>query len=846
MLTNFTIRKKMMLFILGVTILIYTVTLGFISFNLRQNAIEEAKRLADAYAEQKASEIKATLNEDMAVSRMMSMVVQEYTGLPKTLRDSLRRKLLVNVLKAYPKYDATWMSWELTALDPKWDRPHGRERTNFYMRNGQVQSSQELANLEADNTSGIYINMKRRGYVKDGHELLSEPYWYEDYDYSTESGDSLLGVSPTSSHFFKGKFAGVIGTDMTVKYFQEMSAVPHYKKGYAFLVTNLGTIIAHKDLSMFSLPLDSLSMMKDLDFDLKAGIMRGEVEPFIAYDESFGEDVYVSFAPINIGRTDAPWSAAIIVPVSEITDAFDDIFIKTLIGGAAGLVFLTFVIGRLANNITNSLDESNALLKELAKGNLDTSKKQRLEGVDELSQIAHSVNMLMDELNKKAEFSRKVGEGNLDATFQSAGDNDVLGNSLIMMRNNLRVVIEETKETVQQAGFEGNLSARMNPEGKMGAWKDLTDSMNNLLVSISTPFNSLNTLVDAMAEGDLTVRYREDAKGDILQMANNLNKALDNLNELLGGIVTNANIIGDSSMEMLAASEEMNTNTGEIASAIAQMSSGAQNQVSKVDESSNLVESILRSANEMGHQAEEINSAAQKGAESSDKGLKMVNKVGFSMKDIRAFANDTNESIKVLTERSKEITRVLGIITDIASQTNLLALNAAIEAAQAGDAGRGFAVVAEEIRKLAEDSRTSAREIEKLVTDVQNDTQAAAKMIAVMSESIKGGETASVDASEAFKEIAASSMQTLQLSEQILNAAKGQMESIKNVVSITEGIVVIAEQTAAGTEEVASSATELSAGMENYTQRSERVTEIATELKERVGKFKLSAKRDNS
>ncbi len=844
MLNNFTIRRKMMLFILGVTIVIYIVTLGYISFNLRQNAIQEAKNLADAYARQKASEIKAVLNEDMAVSRMMSMAVTEYTGLPKVLRDSLRRKLLVNVLKAYPKYDATWMSWELTAIDPKWDKTHGRERTNFYMRNGQVQSSQELANLEADNTSGIYVEMKRRGYVKDGHELLSEPYWYEDYDYSTASGDSLLGVSPTASHFHKGKFAGVIGTDMTVKYFQDMSEVS-YKRGFAFLVTNQGTIIAHKDLGMFSKPIDSMSMMKGLDFDLKSGIKKGEVTPFVTYDASFGEDVYVTFAPIKAGRTDTPWSAGIIVPVSEITETFDGIFKWTLMGGAAGLIFLTFVIARLANGITNSLDRSNALLKELAKGNLDTSKKLRVEGIDELSQIAHSVNTLMDELNKKAEFSRKIGEGNLVADFHSSGENDVLGESLLRMRDNLRVVIEETKEAVQQAGFEGNLSARMDPEGKMGAWKDLTDSMNSLLASISTPFNSLNTLVDAMAEGDLTVRYREDAKGDILQMANNLNKALDNLNELLGGIVTNANIIGDSSMEMLAASEEMNTNTGEIASAIAQMSSGAQNQVSKVDESSNLVESILRSANDMGHQAEEINSAAQKGAESSDKGLKMVNKVGFSMKDIRAFANDTNESIKVLTERSKEITRVLGIITDIASQTNLLALNAAIEAAQAGDAGRGFAVVAEEIRKLAEDSRTSAREIEKLVTDVQNDTQTAAKMIEVMSDSIKGGETASVDASEAFKEIAASSMQTLQLSEQILNAAKGQMESIKNVVSITEGIVVIAEQTAAGTEEVASSATELSAGMENYTQRSERVTEIATELKERVGKFKLSAKRDS-
>ena len=113
-----------------------------------------------------------------------------------------------------------------------------------------------------------------------------------------------------------------------------------------------------------------------------------------------------------------------------------------------------------------------------------------------------------------------------------------------------------------------------------------------------------------------------------------------------------------------------------------------------------------------------------------------------------------------------------------------------------------------------------------------------------MNESILGGESASNDASEAFKEIASSSMKTLEQSGQILNAAKGQMESIRNVVGITEGIVVIAEQTAAGTEEVASSATELSAGMENYNQKSEKVTEIATQLKERVGLFKLSWKKD--
>lgn len=826
-----------MLFILGLTVIIYIITLGFISYNLRKSAIGDAKRLADSYAEQKANSLKAIIDEDMAVARGMAEVVKEYTLMDKPIRESLRRDLMVNVLKKYPKYDATWMSWQLWAIQDGYDKPYGRERINFYMRDGKVNSSQELANLDGDPTKGVYFFLKTNS---DHAEKLSEPYWYSDYDYTSGSTDSLLGISPTVSFYVDGKFAGVIGSDMTVDDFKGISEVAFYEEGFGFLLSNEGVIIAHKNHDLFSQSMDTLSIIKKSPFDVRERIKNGDSFSFTVYDEDTDEDVYVSFASIPVGRSKFPWSAGIVVPVSEITADFNATFTQTLVIGLIGLVLLTFAIWKLANRITDSLDTSNSLLKDLAKGELDSSKRIARISKDELGEIAQSVNTLMDELNSKSEFSRKIGEGDLNADFKIAGENDVLGASLIMMRNNLREVIDETNNVVNHAEDEGDLNSRMDPVGKMGAWKELSESINSLLGSVSKPFTILNDIANSMAEGDLSVRYTEEAKGDILNLAQNLNKALDNLDELLDGIVKNANVIGDSSLEMLTASEEMNTNTGEIASAIAEMSSGAQTQVSKVDESSNLVESIQRAATGMSEQAEEINNAAHMVSESSEKGLKMVNKVGFSMKDIKAFANDTDQSIQVLTERSKEITRVLGIITDIAAQTNLLALNAAIEAAQAGDAGRGFAVVAEEIRKLAEDSRTSASEIEKLITDVQNDTATAAKVIEVMNESIQGGETASKDASDAFREIASSSNQNLEISKQILEATKEQMESIKNVVSITEGIVVIAEETAAGTEQVASSATELSAGMESYTQKSEEVTEIAKNLKEKVGMFKLS------
>lgn len=832
-----TIKRKMLVFILGMSSLIYILTVGYIGYNLREQAITEAKKLADTYALQKAYEIKAVFDEDMSVARSMAEIVKSYTYLPKILRDSLRKELMVNILKQYPKYDATWMSWQLWAIDSTWDKSNGRERANFYIRDGKVNFSLELANLEADPTSGIYYFLKNNS---NHSEKLSEPYWYLDYDYSSNKRDSLLGISPTVTIMVDGKFAGVIGSDMTVNDFKGMSEVSFYENGFAFLLSNQGVIIAHKNDSLFNSSMENLSIIKESKLNVRELIQTGKSFSYTIFDENFNEDVYVTFASIPVGRSNYPWSTGIVVPVSEITKSFNSTLQNTILVGIIGFLLLTYITWRIANQITTSIGKTNSLLKQISIGNLTSSSELHVDSNDELGEMAMSIIILQNELQRKTNFSEKIGKGNLDVEFEPSGESDVLGQSLLKMRNNLYSVILETREAVEVAANQGNFNSTINLDEKDGAWKELAESINNLLYSISSQLYSFNKIATAMAEGDLSQRLSGDNKGDVKKLMENLNMGLENVCGILLQISNNAHVVEESTAEMLTASEEMNNNTGEIASAIAQMSSGAQNQVIKVDESSNLVEGILQSSNDMGKQAESINGAAKTGVESSEKGQGMLNKVVFNMSDISDFSNKTYDSIKVLTERSKEITRVLSVISDIASQTNLLALNAAIEAAQAGDAGRGFAVVAEEIRKLAEDSKNSAKEIEKLIRDVQSDTEGAAKIIEIMNLSVKSGEEASKDASSAFKEISDSSTQTLQLSEEILNASKQQINDIKNVVTITESVVVIAEQTAAGTEEVASSASELSSGMENYTKKSVSLVDIAKNLKEGVGKFNIN------
>ncbi|MCV9385144.1 methyl-accepting chemotaxis protein [Reichenbachiella ulvae] len=498
-----------------------------------------------------------------------------------------------------------------------------------------------------------------------------------------------------------------------------------------------------------------------------------------------------------------------------------------------GVIILYLHVFKITRNI-NIINDS---ASRLAMGRFP--QLAHVNSGDELGKAHQSLNTLIQGLRDKTEFASEVGHGQLNSQLKVLSDDDRLGQSLIDLQDNLRRAIQEIHHVVRQAGNNGELKTQVSLDYKLGVWEDFSKAINKLLASLTLPFETINQIVLGMAEGDFTRRYEGEQKGEFKRLADNFNRSLDQLNETLSAIHNHAEVINESSSAMLAANASMTTSTEEIASAITEMSTGAQNQVMKVDESSELVEAVLRSSEDMGNRSEKINQAAFRGHEDGEKGAEMAREMVKSVDQIAIFTMEANESMRVLTERSKEISRVLKVITDISSQTNLLALNAAIEAAQAGDAGRGFAVVAEEIRKLAEDSKNAAKEIEVLVSDVQKDTQTASGIIEQMDTSVQSGERVSKEAEEVFNRIAHSSADTLALSRDILQAAQLQKEDINKIVSITESIVVIAEQTAAGTEQVASSAHELSSGMKEYNRRSEGLSEIAFELRDMLNQFHI-------
>jgi methyl-accepting chemotaxis protein len=136
-----------------------------------------------------------------------------------------------------------------------------------------------------------------------------------------------------------------------------------------------------------------------------------------------------------------------------------------------------------------------------------------------------------------------------------------------------------------------------------------------------------------------------------------------------------------------------------------------------------------------------------------------------------------NISMSSIAKSAGDISKIIGVIDEIAFQTNILALNAAIEAARAGEAGRGFAVVADEVRSLAARSADAA--------------QTTAKLISNSLELVDEGNRLTKQTDQSIRHASAHSHETLERIEQITAASRLQRDAITDINASIERISTI-------------------------------------------------------
>ncbi|WP_138090981.1 methyl-accepting chemotaxis protein [Halalkalibacterium halodurans] len=358
--------------------------------------------------------------------------------------------------------------------------------------------------------------------------------------------------------------------------------------------------------------------------------------------------------------------------------------------------------------------------------------------------------------------------------------------------------------------------------------------------SMSRPIRLITSHVQTIASGDLTSSDLQIKRQDEIGiLAHNVNQMATNLKEVIHQVGDSADRVAASSQQLSASSEEVSRSSEQISESIQQVASGSEKQSSGVNESTLSLEEVSSSVQQIAEASVQITESANSTIEKAKEGGQSVENNVETMNKIHESVTDSVQITKMLAERSKEINNILDVITSIAEQTNLLALNAAIEAARAGEHGKGFAVVADEVRKLAESSQHSSQQISEIVVEIQKEMDRTSTAMNGVMEEVKDGLTVANETKTHFQEIIQSTNQVAEQIESMAATSEEISAEVEQVSASFNEIAVIAENTSDSAQDVAAASEEQLATMEEVTSSAQYLSQMATDLRELLSKFKV-------
>lgn len=285
--------------------------------------------------------------------------------------------------------------------------------------------------------------------------------------------------------------------------------------------------------------------------------------------------------------------------------------------------------------------------------------------------------------------------------------------------------------------------------------------------SVTQPLRKVVEATTVIAQGDLSHSVEMAGKDELCELTHSLEEMQQSLRQIVGDVRQSTDSIRIASDEVASGSQDLSSRTEQAASSLQQTASTMEE-----------ISGTIRATADAARMANQLVAGA---AEAATRGGSVVSNVVHTMEEI--------------TQSSRRIVDIIGVIDGIAFQTNILALNAAVEAARAGEQGRGFAVVAGEVRSLAQRAAGAAKEIKVLISASTEKVDAGAHLVQ--------------EAGSSMSAIVESVQRVSDIIGEISTAASEQSDGISQVNTAVSQLDTMTQQNAALVEESAAAAESL-------------------------------------